>query len=417
MGKSQEHSGCELIEEMLQTSNDDLWSWDQEKRESLQLEVIKKRFASLRPLVKQLDKLATLQDVDNLNELEEVAPLLFQHTVYKSYPISLIEKGRFDMLTRWLDGLTAHDLSGVDATGCLGFDDWFDVIEAQTDLVPNHSTGTTGKLSIIPRDKLENSRFERMLVSRGGFGDEPNRFELLCSDGSPVPIVYPSYRYGRHVAQRMLNGLVRAIGSEETTYVLYDELFSADVASLVGRVRGATMRGELDELEIDPELMERFKSTMQRQETGEKDQKALLDRILNDLKGRKVYVFGVVPLLFKWAEIGEQLGLDHIFAPGSIVASGGGLKGVELPDDWKSRIENFLGLEIGTGYGMSENMSSPATCPEGKYHPTPFTAPFVLDVETGEPLPRTGTQTGRYAFFDLLLNPSGVDLSQETKSR
>jgi hypothetical protein len=36
------------------------------------------------------------------------------------------------------------------------------------------------------------------------------------------------------------------------------------------------------------------------------------------------------------------------------------------------------------------------------YHATPFIIPFVLDTKTGEPLPRTGVQTGRFAVLELL---------------
>ena len=35
------------------------------------------------------------------------------------------------------------------------------------------------------------------------------------------------------------------------------------------------------------------------------------------------------------------------------------------------------------------------------YHFSPSAIPFVLDPDTSEPLPRTGKQTGRAAFFDL----------------
>lgn len=110
---------------------------------------------------------------------------------------------------------------------------------------------------------------------------------------------------------------------------------------------------------------------------------------------------GAVPFLFAWTELGEARGLEHLFAPDSVVQSGGGLKGATLPDDWHERIERFLGAKIMLGYGMSELISGHAACPRGHFHVSPLAIPFVLDAETGSVLPRTGTQTGRYAFFDL----------------
>jgi hypothetical protein len=50
--------------------------------------------------------------------------VLYNHTVFKSYPMSLLEKNRFDLLTRWFDRLTPIDLSHFDAAKCEGIDDW-----------------------------------------------------------------------------------------------------------------------------------------------------------------------------------------------------------------------------------------------------------------------------------------------------
>src|SRR3546814_12238421 len=82
-----------------------------------------------------------------------LAPLLYPHTVYKSYPISYLERARFDKLTKWLGGLTTVDISNVDASGIESIDDWLDLIDAETPLTVAHTSGTTGKLSFVPRTK------------------------------------------------------------------------------------------------------------------------------------------------------------------------------------------------------------------------------------------------------------------------
>jgi hypothetical protein len=384
----------------------ELWLIDQAEREASQLATMAERFEELRPEVAQLGKLASLQGVNAISTLNDVAPLLFQHTVYKSYPISLLEKGRFDLLTRWLGGLTVHDLSGVDASVCDSIDSWLGALEAQTPLRPNHSTGTTGKLSILPRDEEDLGRFEQVRVRgmvESPFGDEPAKLDALRDGNKPIPIVYPSYRHGRHVAQRMLDGMVRHLGSEDTTYALYNDFNSADVASLAGRVRGASQKGALDEMEITPELLQRFKTSLARQANQAQDQEAFLDRVVSELGGRKVLAFGAAPFLYAWAVLGEARGIEGLFAPESVVTSGGGLKGAKVPSDWQERVERFLGVKLRVGaYGMSELTPGHGTCPHGHYHVSPYAVPFVLDAETGVPLPREGTQTGRYAFFDLL---------------
>jgi len=51
---------------------------------------------------------------------------------------------------------------------------------------------------------------------------------------------------------------------------------------------------------------------------------------------------------------------------------------------------------------MSEMVGVCPMCDAGYYHIPPFYVPFLLDPESGAPLPREGTVTGRFAFFDLL---------------
>src|SRR5262249_6902799 len=53
-------------------------------------------------------------------------------------------------------------------------------------------------------------------------------------------------------------------------------------------------------------------------------------------------------------------------------------------------------------WGMSEINGSVRRCPSGHYHFPPTSIPFQLDVQTGRPLPRAGTQTGRLAMLELI---------------
>ena len=52
-----------------------------------------------------------------LRDFDDVVPLLFPHTVFKSYPASLLDKKRFDLMTKWLGKVTSYDLSRVDTRG------------------------------------------------------------------------------------------------------------------------------------------------------------------------------------------------------------------------------------------------------------------------------------------------------------
>ncbi len=308
------------------------------------------------------------------------------------------------MMTRWLGGLTVHDLSSVDVSGCDSFDSWFVALEADSPIRPIHSTGTTGKLSIMPRGVWETEFFaHQFLQSQEPLGSGPDPMERLidASGGRPVPIVHPSYRHGRHLAQRMMDALVTGIGSEATTYVLNTDYLSADLMSLVGQVRGATQRGELDQLEIAPALLEKFRAMVSGQQQEQEKLKAFFERLADELLGKAAYVVGVTPHLYDWMLRGEERGIRQLFAPESIVSTGGGAKGLDLPPDWKERIEHFIGAPMRFGYGMSESLSGAMGCELGYYHAPVSAILYILDLDTGNPLPREGTQTGRHAFLDL----------------
>ena len=100
---------------------------------------------------------------------------------------------------------------------------------------------------------------------------------------------------------------------------------------------------------------------------------------------------------------GMAKGLKCEFAPGSILQSGGGMKGFkDAPANWQDLIKEFFGIgRICKMYGMSECIGSVPPCEHNHYHFFPYTIPYILD-EDANPLPREGVQTGRAAFYDLL---------------
>src|SRR5690349_21479761 len=72
----------------------------------MQLSALAQRFDSLRNRVGALQALADERGIYEIETLNDVVPLLFPHTMYKSYPASLLENDRYDLLTRWLNRLT-----------------------------------------------------------------------------------------------------------------------------------------------------------------------------------------------------------------------------------------------------------------------------------------------------------------------
>src|ERR1700754_3024811 len=69
--------------------------------DSLQREGLVLRFTQQVDRIAMLQRLASRQAITRIDELDDVVPLLFEHTMYKSYPVSLLQRQRFDMLTGW----------------------------------------------------------------------------------------------------------------------------------------------------------------------------------------------------------------------------------------------------------------------------------------------------------------------------
>src|SRR5207253_9613531 len=121
----------------------------------------------------------------------------FDHTVYKSYPVSLLGARRFDVLTGWLNKLTSVDLSRVDTKGCDSIDGWLDTVFDQAGLDVMTSSGSTGTMSFLPRtpgDYAKGLRSNRVTELQS-FGQPPSEAAL----NGVFHVIWPNYADG-HVS-------------------------------------------------------------------------------------------------------------------------------------------------------------------------------------------------------------------------
>jgi hypothetical protein len=390
-------------EEWIWMSWTDAYSLPIAQVREIQLKALKKRFAEMLPRIQVLENLAEEQGVSEIKELKDGALLLFPHSVYKSYPLAVLEKGQFDRLTKWLDMLTVDDLSKVDMTDVDTIDDWIDTLDNNTDIRIIHSTGTTGKLSFIPR-----SERELPMMLRGwrqnfhGFGKEPHAKEV---EGlSKIPVIFNGYRKGALGHFRMLNGFVKYLygGNEDMVLTRNPGRMSADMLSLSGRLNAAAMKGEQGKIELSPKLLARRETFIADQAEAPTRGQTFLAGIIDRFKGKRVMLMGNWVYQYTAAKEGLDRGLKAVFARDSLVHTAGGLKGNKLPDNFKQVVKDFLGVErVYESYGMSEMMALLPQCPEGKHHISPWVIPYLLHPKTGELFPETGTQTGRFGFIDL----------------
>ena len=372
-----------------------------EQVEEMQLAAFQRRFADLRERLPVLKAAAVEQGIDKIADLDAGSNLVFPDSIYKSYPVSLLEKNRFDQLTKWLGRLTTTDLSKADVRHCDGIDSWLAALEDAAGIQVVNSSGTSGTMTFLPR-----TRNDYRIVSEifGMTSRDFNEIESLPDlRKDPWHSFYLGFRGGRSHAGRAASWVVdNFAGSRDHLYPLYDMDMSSDVMFTAGRIRRAEARGEMDRLEIDPKL----KARQAEFETIQKSTAQAMDRIFDKLialEGKKVYLAGMTGALTDLSRRGLERGHRNLFGSRCIVQCGGGGKGGKLPDNWEEVVLEFTGAKrIGQYYGMTEVTMITSKCGEGHYHVPPWVVPYVLDPETGTQLPRDGVQTGRAAFFDLV---------------
>lgn len=365
--------------------------------EDAQAAAIKLRFEQLRDGVSALDKLAKRQGVTRVDSVTDALPLFFDHRVYKSYPLAIIEKRDIGKLNSWLNRLTTHDLSKMDLDGLATIEGWLDRLDAFGMLV-GHSTGTTGKLSFLPRSRSELPAWERAYnyAQHATTGVDPTR--------EFVTTFFPGYRGGHHMMLKMLQLFgVPAAGGPDQFITLYQGHISSDLSSLAGRMQSAEDRGELDRLGLDPALLEARQALIEQGRRREQDLDAWFNRLIEEYRGHRVKIGGTAADLIRTARTGIDKGVKPSFRPDSFISTGGGMKGLkDPPDDWEAFVIDYFGVErIAAIYGMSEIMGTAPKCSQGHYHLPPWTLTVLLDEDNRE-LPKQGSQTGRFAAFDIL---------------
>ncbi len=74
----------------------------------LQLAAARELFAERREQIAVLRRRADDCGVTEVRTLADLVPLLFSHTVYKSYPQTFVETGRWDRMLAWLQTLSVR---------------------------------------------------------------------------------------------------------------------------------------------------------------------------------------------------------------------------------------------------------------------------------------------------------------------
>jgi hypothetical protein len=362
----------------------------------LQLAAVHERFAERRPQIKILDRRATETGVSEVRSIEDMVPLLFAHTNYKSYPESFVDKGQWDHMNLWLQTMSSRPVS-VEVTGAVDVDDWMARLQASGHHV-FATSGTSGKSSFLNRSPAD---VDRSIISTGFGYDWAN---TICKPSRDRPVFSFFPPYGAHPYCEIMRRHFERMGAPGQVHFMSNEPMRAMQTITAGHMRRKIAAGT-----AKPEEIVAFEQEVAatRERMGESLQRCL--DLLFAHRHQPTVISAQWPLMFRIAQIGRERGIkDGEFHPETVLITGGGIKGIALPADYREQIFAFFGLPqrtLATVYGMSEMTG---VCPYSHdldgYAIPPWIVPMVLD-KAGERLLNTAQQSGavegRMALFDI----------------
>jgi hypothetical protein len=382
-------------------TSEEVFGIDPREAAGLQLEAIRERYLELRPQLRVLASVADDVGVDRIDQLDDVVPLCLPHTIYKSYSQTYIERGRYDRLTRWLDGLTTEDLSGLDTSGCDSLESWLDAVEATSRLRPLVSSGTSGKVSFFPRGQIEQDRLLGFTMQTfSGYRDE---LDTGLDSGVPDMFAPLPMATGRQSLPRVFELICARCFDGDTSRIHTRGRghWDVDMLWLSGRLRAAAAQGQTIDLAGSPRVEMVRDRLAAIQARAAEENELFFEELMIDHRGRQIVLFAPTATLVDLSLECRRRSLDAQFAERSCIITGGGTKGQVLPDGWEALVGETFPLGVLEMYSMTETTASTRLCSAGGFHYPASVVLFVLDPDNGRPLPRTGTQTGRLAVFDI----------------
>ena len=257
-------------------------------------------------------------------------------------------------------------------------------------------------MSFFPKSKRDYEisvrGFRVQLVQK--FGQEPTQGDIH----DKIHVLTPLYRDGHGSSGRFAPYLLEVFcqGDEDYLHTAFKLKVSSDLMWLAARLRAAAAKGDATQVEVPAPLLARRAELERMQKEAPAQQSEFIRTVAKALRGQRVFAMGTSNMFYDVAKRGLNEGVRGLFAPDSILMGGGGAKGMALPDDLDEVLLEFFGVpRMKSSYGMTEMNSFSIPCEHDRYHFLPWVTVFMLDLETGLPLPRNGVQTGRAAFFDM----------------
>ena len=300
--------------------------------------------------------------------------LMVPDELFKSYQPDWLEGGDFASLTGWLASLYAHEID-IDTSAVQDVHAWRALLR-RTGVHLSYSSGTSGRMSFVPRDPLTWKALRSNSASYADTGwTGAGGYDCLVAgprgDGMGI--------------QAAAVGLAR--GAAHARF-LYDTELTADaVLGLDTASHGAQFRRRM----------------LAEAATAFIDAREFL--LAAQAAGRRVLVFGAPYHVERLCRELGTLGGGIALPAGSAVVTGGGWKsfaGARIPRAELARLAaDSLGLSPNAmidAYSTAELNCALVSCREGSYHIPPLIEPVLLDEALRGEIGATGY--GTLGFLD-----------------
>jgi len=306
--------------------------------------------------------------------------------VFKSYNPAYLEQSAFDKMNQWLSTIHTGDIQ-FETDRINTISGWIEGL-AGSGVHSTFSSGTTGRLSFVPRDDYN---WECFMNTSAAY--IPFLFDGLQMNYENFDAFSLSFRGGN-----MGVGLVgqRISRYARNAYFLYDAEISPDALRVIRK--GASN-------ETEQKLLDDYYA-MILSNTEEKFDFFISKLIESTQKHRRaVKIFGAP---FQLKQLCERMLAGHggiELLHGSTLSFGGGWKTFEGEKIDRPQlidmVRNAFGIEekyIFEGYSMTEMNISFMRCPGGRYHLPPLIEPIIYDEAL---LPLQGDDvTGIFGYLD-----------------
>jgi hypothetical protein len=363
-----------------------------------QIEALNECFQERKGQIKLLGHRAKQADLTAVRGLEDIVPLLFPHTVYKSYPESFLSEERWDRLGKWLDTVSTYRVPPQDPSKIKDVDDWIGKLQEGGHYV-SCSSGTTGKSAMLVASGKDMAWCgkENVAAYSWGSGVKPAQDRRMFGLAAVA-----------HVPRNFYTGeAIRAALADPHKPPFQYPVPPITVGALTQMV---VLRKAIADGTAKPGDIAQYEEISAARQKAIDDAVGITAEAVIAARKDKLHLSGLWAGIYNVAKAVHDKGYSaKDFNPDNSIYVGGGLKRAKLPDDYREFVYATFNISPDRNYqnySMQELHSSMPRCQKGgRYHVPPWLVPLLLDKNGDELIPAgEGEIEGRAAFFDLSLD-------------